>query len=66
MSLQVAMHALQQGPENFKIPAAPDLIPDGPWEKLPVGNCTTPKGFKATGWYGNMKAVAIISAVAPQ
>lgn len=35
-------------PESFKIPAVPDLIPDGPWKKVPGGVCAA-KGFKATG-----------------
>lgn len=48
-SLQVALPAISQDAESFQIPAAPDLIPNGAWEKLPNGNVTTPKGFKATG-----------------
>jgi glutamate N-acetyltransferase/amino-acid N-acetyltransferase len=34
--------------ESFAIPAVPDLIPDGPWKKVPGGVCAA-KGFKATG-----------------
>lgn len=34
--------------ENFQIPAAPDLIPEGPWKKVEGGVCAA-KGFKATG-----------------
>jgi hypothetical protein len=45
--------AISQTVDNFKIPAAPDLIPDGAWEKIPNGNVTTPKGFKATGVQGH-------------
>lgn len=30
------------------IPAAPDLIPEGDWKKVPGGVCAA-KGFKATG-----------------
>ncbi|GFH28996.1 arginine biosynthesis bifunctional protein ArgJ beta chain, partial [Haematococcus lacustris] len=40
--------AISTAPDSFQIPAAPDLIPDGQWEKVPEGNVTTPKGFKAT------------------
>ncbi len=46
---QVATHAILTGNECFQIPAAPDLIPDGPWEKLSDGNVCSAKGFKATG-----------------
>ena len=34
--------------ECYKISAAPDLIPDGPWSKVEGGVCAA-KGFKATG-----------------
>jgi glutamate N-acetyltransferase/amino-acid N-acetyltransferase len=34
--------------ESFAIPAVPDLIPEGPWAKVPGGVCAA-KGFKATG-----------------
>lgn len=37
--------------ESFQIPAAPDLIPDGPWKKVEGGVCAA-KGFKATGTNG--------------
>jgi glutamate N-acetyltransferase / amino-acid N-acetyltransferase len=45
------------GTESFKIPAAPDLIPDGPWKKVEGGVCAA-KGFKATGARGGRAAVA--------
>ncbi|KAG1371667.1 arginine biosynthesis bifunctional protein ArgJ, chloroplastic [Cocos nucifera] len=37
------------------IPAAPILLPDGPWKRIP-GGVTSPKGFKATGMYGGLRA----------
>ncbi len=40
--------AISTDKESFVIPAAPDLIPDGPWEKVEGGVCAA-KGFKATG-----------------
>jgi hypothetical protein len=40
--------AVASGTENFQIPSAPDLVPDGPWAKVEGGVCA-PKGFKATG-----------------
>lgn len=49
-ALQVfrAMAAISQKDENFKIPASPDLVPEGPWKKVDGGVCAA-KGFKATG-----------------
>ena len=44
-----SLRAISLDAESFKIPAAPDLIPDGEWVKVPGGNITTAKGFKATG-----------------
>lgn len=41
--------------ESFAIPAVPDLIPDGPWKKVPGGVCAA-KGFKATGVYAGLRA----------
>lgn len=55
----VQTHAIQQGPENFKIPGAPDLIPDGPWEKIKDGNCNSAKGFKCTGAYAGLRAAGV-------
>ncbi|XP_048503990.1 arginine biosynthesis bifunctional protein ArgJ, chloroplastic isoform X1 [Beta vulgaris subsp. vulgaris] len=37
------------------IPAAPILIPEGPWKQIP-GGVTAAKGFKATGIYGGLRA----------
>lgn len=42
-------------PESFKIPSVPDLIPEGPWAKVPGGVCAA-KGFKATGVYAGLRA----------
>jgi len=41
--------------ESFKIPAVPDLIPEGPWQKVAGGVCAA-KGFKATGVYAGLRA----------
>lgn len=41
--------AISMDPESFIIPAAPDLTPDGEWEKILTGGVCTPKGFKAAG-----------------
>lgn len=43
-----ALKAVSTAAESFIIPAAPDLIPEGPWEKV-AGGLLAPKGFKATG-----------------
>ncbi|KAI3937944.1 hypothetical protein MKX01_027871 [Papaver californicum] len=37
------------------IPAAPILLPEGPWEQVP-GGVTAAKGFKAAGMYGGLRA----------
>ncbi|XP_026443157.1 arginine biosynthesis bifunctional protein ArgJ, chloroplastic-like [Papaver somniferum] len=37
------------------IPAAPILLPEGPWEQIP-GGVTAAKGFKAAGMYGGLRA----------
>ncbi|KAJ8753982.1 hypothetical protein K2173_001880 [Erythroxylum novogranatense] len=37
------------------IPAAPILLPEGPWKQIP-GGVTAPKGFKAAGIYGGLRA----------
>lgn len=37
------------------VPAAPIFIPDGPWKEIP-GGVTAPKGFKAAGIYGGLRA----------
>lgn len=41
--------------DSFQIPAVPDLIPDGPWAKVPGGVCAA-KGFRATGVYAGLRA----------
>lgn len=46
---------IQQTPDNFKIPAAPDLVPDGPWKKIDGGVCAA-AGFKAAGGYAGLRA----------
>ncbi|KAL7095670.1 hypothetical protein ACP275_10G038400 [Erythranthe tilingii] len=38
------------------IPAAPILLPEGPWHQIP-GGVTAAKGFKAAGMYGGLRAV---------
>ncbi|KAL2509404.1 Arginine biosynthesis bifunctional protein ArgJ [Forsythia ovata] len=38
------------------IPAAPILLPEGPWQQVP-GGVTAAKGFKAAGMYGGLRAV---------
>ncbi|KAH7667804.1 glutamate N-acetyltransferase / amino-acid N-acetyltransferase protein [Dioscorea alata] len=38
------------------IPAAPILLPDGPWKQIP-GGVVAAKGFKAAGIYGGLRAV---------
>lgn len=50
------MRAISRDAESFKIPGAPDLIPEGAWEKIKDGNVCTPKGFKATGAYAGLRA----------
>lgn len=47
----VQLRAISWEAESFLIPAAPDLIPDGPWAKVEGGVCAA-KGFKATGESG--------------
>ncbi|OVA18302.1 Arginine biosynthesis protein ArgJ [Macleaya cordata] len=37
------------------IPAAPILLPEGPWKEVP-GGVTAAKGFKAAGMYGGLRA----------
>ncbi|PIA53023.1 hypothetical protein AQUCO_01000709v1 [Aquilegia coerulea] len=37
------------------IPAAPILLPEGPWKQVP-GGVTAAKGFKAAGMYGGLRA----------
>ncbi|CAL9178803.1 unnamed protein product [Musa hybrid cultivar] len=37
------------------IPAAPIFLPEGPWTQIP-GGVTAPKGFKAAGIYGGLRA----------
>ncbi|PSC69634.1 arginine biosynthesis bifunctional chloroplastic-like [Micractinium conductrix] len=42
-------------PGDFSIPAAPILIPAGPWKEIDGCVCA-PKGFKAQGMYGGLRA----------
>ncbi|KAL6780331.1 NAGS1 [Auxenochlorella protothecoides x Auxenochlorella symbiontica] len=42
-------------PGSFDIPAAPILIPEGPW-KVIDGGVTAPAGFKAQGMYAGLRA----------
>jgi glutamate N-acetyltransferase/amino-acid N-acetyltransferase len=42
-------------PGSFDIPAAPVLIPSGPWKEI-EGCVCAPKGFKAQGMYGGLRA----------
>jgi hypothetical protein len=42
------MAAISVKDDSFKIPASPDLVPEGPWKKVEGGVCAA-KGFKATG-----------------
>lgn len=54
--IQLKTCAISLDAESFKIPGAPDLIPDGDWIKLPGGNVCSAKGFKATGAYAGLRA----------
>lgn len=56
---QHLLSAVSTAAESFKIPAAPDLIPDGPWQKVPGGGVTAAKGFLATGVYGGLRAAGV-------
>jgi glutamate N-acetyltransferase/amino-acid N-acetyltransferase len=51
--------AVSTAADSFRIPAAPDLIPDGAWEKIPGGGVTSAKGFLATGVYGGLRAAGV-------
>lgn len=42
-------------PASTYIPAAPILLPEGPWKQIP-GGVTAAKGFKAAGMYGGLRA----------
>lgn len=42
-------------PGSFDIPAAPVLIPQGPWKEI-NGCVCAPKGFKAQGMFGGLRA----------
>jgi len=42
-------------PGSFDIPAAPVLIPSGPWKEI-EGCVCAPKGFQAQGMYGGLRA----------
>jgi glutamate N-acetyltransferase/amino-acid N-acetyltransferase len=53
--VRVAAQSVSTAAESFAIPAVPDLIPDGPWAKVPGGVCAA-KGFKATGAYAGLRA----------
>jgi len=50
--------AVSTAAESYKIPTAPDLIPDGPWKKVEGGVCAA-KGFKATGVYAGLRAAGV-------
>ncbi|KAK9154254.1 hypothetical protein Sjap_001734 [Stephania japonica] len=39
----------------YSMPAAPILLPEGPWEQIP-GGVTAAKGFKAAGMYAGLRA----------
>ncbi|KAH0461941.1 hypothetical protein IEQ34_009516 [Dendrobium chrysotoxum] len=43
------------GTASICIPAAPIVIPEGPWKQIP-GGVTAAKGFKAAGLYGGLRA----------
>ena len=45
-------HAL---PGSFDIPAAPIMIPEGPWKEI-EGSVCAPEGFQAQGMYGGLRA----------
>jgi glutamate N-acetyltransferase/amino-acid N-acetyltransferase len=55
----------------FDIPAAPILIPPGPWTPVPGGGATTPAGFRAAGMAAGLRAagpkadLALVVADAP-
>jgi len=40
------------------LPAAPLLVPEGPWEVLPGGGVTTPRGFLAAGISAGLRSVS--------
>lgn len=42
-------------PGDFSIPSAPIMIPEGPWKEI-EGCICAPKGFKAQGMYGGLRA----------
>ncbi|XP_011094825.1 arginine biosynthesis bifunctional protein ArgJ, chloroplastic isoform X2 [Sesamum indicum] len=50
-----AVVSAQQDVSNY-IPAAPILLPEGPWHQVP-GGVAAAKGFKAAGMYGGLRAV---------
>ncbi|KAL0309825.1 UNVERIFIED_CONTAM: Arginine biosynthesis bifunctional protein ArgJ, chloroplastic [Sesamum radiatum] len=47
--------SVEQDVSNY-IPAAPILLPEGPWHQIP-GGVAAAKGFKAAGMYGGLRAV---------
>ncbi|GIM04772.1 hypothetical protein Vretimale_9262 [Volvox reticuliferus] len=47
--------AILMDQDCYKINAAPDLIPEGPWSKVEGGVCAA-KGFKATGAHAGLRA----------
>lgn len=55
VSMSVATDATNEIHAANYIPAAPILIPDGPWEQI-SGGVTAAKGFKAAGIYGGLRA----------
>ncbi|ERN07771.1 hypothetical protein AMTR_s00012p00117440 [Amborella trichopoda] len=46
--------ASSEAASNY-IPKAPILLPEGPWEQV-LGGVTAPKGFRAAGMYGGLRA----------
>lgn len=40
----------------FDLPAAPILVPEGPWNRVEGGGVTTPMGFQAAGMMAGMRA----------
>ncbi|KAK4396258.1 Arginine biosynthesis bifunctional protein ArgJ, chloroplastic [Sesamum angolense] len=47
--------SVEQDVSNY-IPAAPILLPEGPWHQIP-GGVAAAEGFKAAGMYGGLRAV---------
>lgn len=54
----VAASAAYDLGQSFDIPAAPDLVPEGPWRQI-EGSINAPKGFKSSGMYGGLRAKGV-------